>query len=446
MTAPTEELFRDAYARWGRNHETLREELMARIATLPSARRSRRHWFPAVAVVLVAVVGSSATYVATRPTPAYGVEGARQRMQSLRSLYLKGTMYQRETTDFGVALVRFPFERYYERPGRYYADSYGFSSRGNDDLTNVSKVTIAYDDDRVMAIQHDAKQAIVGRNPDLLQTELMVETGLQISEVEQLLGGVPQDYVRVGTEKIGDAWCDLYEIVRNEGAMRFTKRVWIDPDTGLPARVLLSSARQGETPEPVYECTEIRADAAPPERLFAFQVPEGYETVEGTNADAPETPEQPPIGAFSSGTAGAHTVAQWVGVNIDDRAVLACWSQWSVDGDGKAWFTIAPKIELVGATSRACVEQPLWETTSGDVRWRWSLIRPADGRSLAGDELMFEVRDLQDGTMTLTVHPLAFPESRLAEIVAAVQRRSLADEGEANQVLSIDELRRKIAE
>ncbi|MCA9236830.1 MAG: hypothetical protein KDA44_15245, partial [Planctomycetales bacterium] len=416
-------------------------------------RRSRA--LAAVAAVLIATVGVSAAYVASRPAPAYGLDGMRERLQALHSLYLKGVLYQRETTDFGVGTVPFPFERFYERPGRYYADSYGFSSHGNDDLVKVTKLSLAYDGDRVIAVQHEEKRVLTGVNNDPLQTELMVETGLQISEIEQMIGGLPGDFQRVGTEKTGEVWCDVYEQVLHDDPLQFTKRIWIDPTTGLPTRVLVTTQSPGREPERLFEYTEIRANAAPPERLFALQVPDGYELVEPTTAAATALPDDhaatdqptnPPIGSFSSGSAGASTVSQWVGINIDDAAVLTCWSQWSVVDGEKQWFLDEPQIELNGVAKRPCREQPLWETTSGDVRWRWSLIRPVDGRPLDGAELSFNLDDVDGGSMRLTIHPLAFPEPRLAEIVEAVQRRSLTDAASAGQVLSLQQLRQKLAE
>ena len=130
MTAPTEDIVREAYSRWGQNHAELREQLLASLET-PAPTRVRPALRPRVlamaAAAALAAVAVTGSYLATRPAPAYGIEAVRERLQSLRSLYLKGKIYQRETTEFGVATVAFPFERYYERSILFFRKSYTIS-------------------------------------------------------------------------------------------------------------------------------------------------------------------------------------------------------------------------------------------------------------------------------------------------------------------------------
>src|SRR4051794_8198537 len=132
MNTHGEDNFRDAYAVYGRNHDAQREAILAALPqTMPIKQRLRlRPAAAALAAALVIALGI-AGFVAIRPMPAYGLDGLRERLQSINSWHIKGYIFQRTTTQFGVATVRFPTERYYQRPSKSFHTAYGFSSQGN---------------------------------------------------------------------------------------------------------------------------------------------------------------------------------------------------------------------------------------------------------------------------------------------------------------------------
>ncbi len=278
MSAISEQSFRDAYAIYDRNHAELRETLMAALSQVELANPTQRRrrllaTLSALAAMLVVACGIAALMV-THATPAYGVEDLRARLRVLHSLYVKGWLYQRTKTEFGVATLRFPVERYYERPTTYYGVSYGFSLKGNDDLQQVTKATIANDGKRSWMILDSEKQAISTASYDTLQAELRVENGLQASEAQQLLNGLPGNFARIGSERIGEVNCDIYES-KPEADGHMLRRVWVDPSSGLPMRILgIERSKDGDE-QPVYEYTEIKADMKPPAGLFSFQHSEG---------------------------------------------------------------------------------------------------------------------------------------------------------------------------
>ena len=283
MSAISEKSFRDVYAIYDRNHAEQREALMAALSqvALANPRQKRRRLLAtlsALAAMLVVACGIAAL-MTTHATPAYGVEDLRARLRVLHSLYVKGWMYQRTKTEFGVATLRFPVERYYERPTTYYGVSYGFSSRGNDDLQRVTKVTIADDGKRSWVIADSEKQAISTPTFDTLQAELRVESGLQASEAQQLLNGLPGNFGRIGSERLRGVNCDIYES-KPEVGDKLLRRVWVDPSSGLPMRILgIERSKDGDE-QPVYEYTDIKADVKPPAGLFSFNIPKDYEFTE----------------------------------------------------------------------------------------------------------------------------------------------------------------------
>ena len=134
-----------------------------------------------------------------------------------------------------------------------------------------------------------------------------------------------------------------------------------------------------------------------------------------------------------------------MGVTIDDAAVLLCWSEWTEENDKKIWFHDAPKFLLqTSGKERECSERSLYETKSGELTWRWSLIRPKDGQSVGTAAFTIKVVDPKDGSMSLTDLPLAFEGDRLSDIVDRVQRRSLQETGNFESVKTLADLRKMV--
>jgi hypothetical protein len=189
-----------------------------------------------------------------------------------------------------------------------------------------------------------------------------------------------------------------------------------------------------------YEDTEIHADVDPPPELFSFEVPKGYEVVEVN--EVPKVRHIRPSGSCAGFDRGA---ADWIGLNIDDRAVLVCWSQWFKDKDKQIFFHDAPRLVLEGTPDRLCKERILYETISGDIRWRWSLVVPDDNKPLGKKSLALKFEHPK-ASLSLSLHPLEFSEPRLSEMVEKVQRRSLEAGGDFSTVKSLKQLREVIAE
>jgi outer membrane lipoprotein-sorting protein len=439
MNTPTEDKFRDVYAVYERNHAEQRATMLAALQPTMPVTRGWKLRLAAAALAAVLIVGLGiAGVVSLRPTPAFGLDGVRERLQSLNSLHIKGFIYHRTTTPFGVATLRFPTECYYQRPSRSFHTSYGFSSQGDDNLVKVTRSYSVSDGQRSLAVLHDEKKAVLTSPLDPLQTELSMECSLQVSETGKLVSEHPEDFERVGTERVDGNWCDIYQS-KPAHDFGYWRRIWVDPSKELPVRAMEFRRISNGEDELQYEDTEIHANVDPPPELFTFEVPDGYEFTEVKN-DL-KTRYLPQNG---QGSAGNRSVAEWVALNIDDRAVLVCWSEWLKDKDKQVFFHDAPRLVLEGNPDRLCTDQMLYETMSGVIRWRWSLIMPDDNKPLGKKSLMIKFRHPQ-GSNSLAVYPLVFSEPRLSEMVEKVQRRSLEAGGDFSAVKSLKQLRDVIA-
>src|SRR4051794_7975994 len=103
MNTLGEDDFRDAYAAYERNHAGQREAMLGALPHVSPIKRRLRLPPAAAALVAALVIALGiAGFVAIRPTPAYGLDGLRERLQSINSWHIKGYIYQRTTTQFGV--------------------------------------------------------------------------------------------------------------------------------------------------------------------------------------------------------------------------------------------------------------------------------------------------------------------------------------------------------
>ena len=124
--------------------------------------------------------------------------------------------------------------------------------------------------------------------------------------------------------------------------------------------------------------------------------------------------------------------------------MLVCWSQWFQDKDKQIFFHDTPQLVLEGRPDRLCTEQKLYETISGDIRWRWSLVVPDDNKPLGKKSLAIKFKHPKI-SISLEEQPLVFSEPRLSEMVEKVQRRSLEAAGDFSNVKSLKQLRESIA-
>lgn len=449
MTTPVDADFRRAYEVFGRGHEGQRAALVAklRLEDAKPQAAGRPNWRSrsvrmALAAGLVVAAAGAALFGLRGPERVYGVEGLKERLLAVRSLHIKGWLYQQTMTEFGQATIRFPTETFHERPYRQYGTHYGFSIGGDDALERVTRTTIVGDRSRMMFVDHDGKRAIISPT-DELNAELAVEQMLQMSLIEKLGQGAPTDYRLVGSERIDDVSCDVYEYVESaDSPIRFRLKLWLNPTNGMPVKVA-GYAIEEDGDKPFWEWTEIALNVEPPAELFSFSVPKEYEKIE-----PPAGTPAPPLPAMMSGaSSGDFYFSAWVGLNIDDRAVLVCWTGRSGEADEAKWFDKTPEFELAAmdGAPQPCDEVALWTGQVGDDRWRWSLIIPRDGAAV-GAAFLNMTRTEEGSSASLGTLPLTFPAERLTKLVEEVQRRTLPAGAAESDVWTLDEIRAKLAD
>jgi outer membrane lipoprotein-sorting protein len=449
MTRISDTELQSAHEPFTTAHAEQRDQLMS---ALQHARQTAPHqpWWQAVPMPMrltaagLIIAAMAALVGLLQNGRAYGVEGLRERLLSIRSLYVKGFVYQQTKTDAGPATIAFPTEFYCGRPLLQYHRSYGFSHDAAERLS-VTKRILVSDGKQTMLLDEDNKTATFTPT-DPLAAELQVQSWLQMRLFEPLRLAEAGEFRRISEELIDEQLCHVYEHVDSpEEPMRFRTRIWIDPNNGMPMRVVTHALERNGTEEIFFEWNEIGINVDPPADMFAFQVPEDYQRTEPA---LPNANNSILIGGGGSISAGGKAASFSLGpmLNIDDRAVLLAWSLQSTGKnvkDGPQWFDIQPEFTLEDAARRVCDEITLHTDKSGDQQVRWSLIVPRDGRPLGAASLGIVYR-LNGSTGSFGGKPLEIKAERLPKLIDEIQQRTLSEDADKAEIWTLEEIRAKL--
>ncbi len=436
---PIEETLQSYYKTFEGRHDKCRNDLLDSLPSVERASRSNKvtsrprrltNSRLALAALLLISLGLFLSYGGSPTQPVYGMEHLAARLLTIRSLHLKGWMYQTITSlDGKETHEKFPTELYAKRPNCIGYRTYGFSSPGRGKPSIVTSGFMASDGEQTIAVSHDNKKVVQARTSvDDFHAELLVESFIQSSLANRFLQGPPEHYRKVRSEKVQGVLCDVYEYNQQEPTLAGIHRVWLNPLTGIPVKSESSNVDEAGN-EKLFSSETIQVDVEPPMPLFSFEAPEGYEdtTKDAANSKIADIKLSP----YGSGGSGTTWLAAWHGFNINDRAVLACWFQYDTNDDKeKEYFARQPQIELYqGNTVRTCREHTVSNNHVNKAQWRWSLILPEDGKPIGECLLRLKVADKKTRTAQ-ELKPLRLSPERLREILLEAQRRTLPNESQ----------------
>ena len=420
--------------------------VMRRIAAGPGPAQAGGHrppWrviaagFAAAAAVALAV--TVALLMINTSSPAYGMEGAAERLREVKSLHIRGR--HTFTPSEGQAVV-IPLEYYLEPPHRYVQTHVGFSPG------EVRSFTSMADGGKHLSLSHQDRTAFAGNQP-LLETELRSASNYQmLAQQLGLLGPLALEYKKVGEERIDGVQCDVYEYARDAGpdGPHWVFRLWLDPRTGLPVRY--RNIMQSGDESHVIELDTITVGGPAPESLREMKPPPDY-AVHQADTDRVEF-------SIGSGHSSSTSLIMKYALDIDGRAVLMAWAQFD---DSRQ-----PPVEpgLAQPTPR-WMEEPIPAEGGGEYRhlalrhdatpegwhWRWSLLIPTDPKmSIASHPPVLNARG-KGYQLNVTPLPLYFAKNRLADVVAALQKTTLPPGAGADDeaaIYTLADLRQLVAE
>jgi len=398
----------------------------------------RKNRLAAAALLLVMLATGFYTWCHGPERTAYAMDDLPRRLLEINSIYLTGWMFEPHSMAGHKGMPnKYPLKLFAERPDCYWHTWRGFS--GPDATRKNVRVRSGYvagKGTRRLRVSIDDKTAVettVARTENELSTEMLI----QIEIPEQLFRGDVRDFVKTGTETIDDVPCDVYE--RSFlGEHKSKERLWLDPHSGLPAKVAFYDidAAGRQTLVLVIDHVEINIPASA--AGLSFDPPQGYRVAKGPKSEIANLLR--PVGSASNGDV---FLGVWHGFNIDDKAVLLCWC-CELRGHAKSGnAAIRPEFLLAG--SRPCEQKEIAFADANGRRWHWSLAWPKQsGERIGNDYVAVVYRPKRGGSLNVEDFPLRLKESRLRAILAEVQRTTNTSVPGSSAPFSLDTLRAQL--
>lgn len=372
--------------------------------------------------------------ISPQPRAAYGIEDMADALSKVKSLHVKGTMYD---YDAGKRVAQAPTECFVERPCRSWNTFVSLCGNAPPKLSYRAR-----DGKRSIHVIPDEKKYFLSEDSPLL-AELVVEREIQAQLPHKLLGASPEGYRKVGEEKIRGAIAHRYERIQRSspaegGAEKHV--IWLNPDNGLPLRAA-GYVFIGPKPEDlVMSWTEdLEVNVPPRAEMFDFTPPDAYEVI---RSNGEESPFQ-----FSSGI-GSESVRSGPALNINDRALLTCWAAYDSsqtpaleeEQQGPWGREIPPGKFSIVSGDRKYRHIFLRADAAEGFHWRWSLVVPRDDEQKIGFDTPTLRVKCKRGSASVALFGLRFPRERLGRLIVELQQFTLPDDAPADAAFTLSEL------
>ena len=253
----------------------------------------------------------------------------------------------------------------------------------------------------------------------LLKTEAIAQSTAALD----VLGPPDAAYRKVGTENHKGRRLDVYQARFQTGTNTTVSRVWIDPKDGIPVRVMRreETDASGKT-SPEMELTEIAVNVPLADELFRFDGPKQAPPT-GPAAQQPTTaPRVLDLSPSGSALNGSEKLEFWQALRISDNAALIVWwrSAPVAQTDAPDWLSNMTMVATSSGGDRALRHHWIYQSNAAD-RWNWSLVVPADGRSLGRGQIRFTLQAPR-WVGTLHMMPLRLREDDLRRLLRGPRR------------------------
>lgn len=423
MTLPQNDPIRDAHERFNERHDALRQDLLSRLGDLDPAvpasrlrirlnRRQIIHWSAAIAAMALIVV--SVWFILFRST-SIALADLPARLAACKSVRVDGWIASNGR--------HFPVQIYVDK-GYYFHP------------TTIAQENVTYsgyeaaDAHRYISVQNHNKIAVVGAS-DPLAAELRGQFILQALMPAQLFGNATGNYRKTSTGDANETTGDCFQRREPDGSRRV---LWLDPRTHLPEQMALyQHGPRGEEQTAllsIYTNNNAPRSAETP----MFDPPAGYTVIhQDQNIEAA-------LG-IGGGSAGDETCELLTELNLEDQAILICWSRYKqsngvvseqdLGGPVGRSLTLDVRADNGGTPYRAYhLRDDAWKGHHA----RWSLLVPQKPLESIGPAST-TIR-VANSSIRLDIIPLRLPRNRLVQIVPQLQH--ITDP--AGQTFTLDQL------
>jgi outer membrane lipoprotein-sorting protein len=372
---------------------------------------------------------------------ADGIDDVPQRFAEAQSFRLRGWEWIQLFDKQQQTLRRMPIEIIFKRPGKF-RDTATFVTFINDKPTDISQNVDLCDGKREWFLDGDNKSFrsyLMSPLDALLRTKTIEQDAAESA----VLGSPDAVYRQVGTENQGGRRLDVYEARYQTETGATLARIWLDPKTGLPARVVHDKLDAKGKTSPEMELTEIAVNIPLADALFHFDGPKQTKTWEdwirrSLGLEAPEqvppsappprpaveqpAPARPVLGLDPNAISlsGDVRLECWYAVRVSDNAALVVWRRSAPAAQADTapdWLSNLKMVVPDSRGDRGLRHQWIYQSLAAD-RWNWSLVVPADRKSFARGQIRLTLRSSRSVT-TLKTTPLRLGEDDLRQLLRA---------------------------
>jgi outer membrane lipoprotein-sorting protein len=405
-----------------------------------------RRWRASRLVSFSAVAGIAVMAVALfRWTPsagmAYGIDGLPDRLQQVQSISLRGWQWMHNQSRGNSLPIRAPFELQVKRPGMF-RNSVTSSSTKNGKTEFRNQVHLC-DGKQEWLADEGGKPLFVLQSLSAFDARLKTEYLAQIGVLTAVLGPAGSQYQKVGVDSADGRRCDVYQARFAIGRHATVSKVWMDPRTGFPVRVVREELDSTGKLTDELELTEIQVNVPLADDLFR---PAG--SIDGTkpnaaDSQAAQSPLVLEVSAIESASSGEGKLEAWYALQISSKAALVVWRRSPPRGPAPTDPLADLSINLTDPHGERPVRHTWVDRAKRADDWSWSLVASADGKPI-DQSLIGMVMETKHSRLTLSFPGLRFDDRELEQIVVAAEHATLGRSAEEVTLRDLRELAGKL--
>jgi outer membrane lipoprotein-sorting protein len=411
----------------------------------PFAGQTRQWSFSRIASISAVAGIAVMAVVLFRWTPsagtAYGIDGLPDRLQQVQSISLRGWQWMHDQSGPNPLPIRAPIELRVKRPGMFRNSSTTRSTRnGRSELRQQMHLC---DGKQEWLADEAGKPLFVLRSLSPLDARLKTEYLAQIAVLTAVLGSTGSQYQKIGVDSADGRRCDVYQARFAIGGYATVSKVWMDPRTGFPVRVVREELDANGKLTDELELTEIQVNVPLADDLFR---PSGSSDGAKPNAADLQGAQDPlalDVSAIESASSGEGKLEASYALQISSNATLVIWRRSRPPGPA----TADPLADLSISLADLGGERPvrhIWVHRSKRADdWSWSLVVSADGKAI-GPTAINMVMKTKHSSLTLSFPSLRFDDRELEQIVVAAEHATLGRSPEEVTLRDLRELAGKL--
>jgi len=408
--------------------------------------RTSRIRIAAIAAVIVTLASVSALLEFRTPGTLYGADDLPSRLVLVNNFRIAGWQNVPVPGETNLPPTRLPFEIVVQRPGRYRHTFNSISENGNEQTITTG---LRLCDGQHEAMQYDNEKHYMQVPVSPLDCVLKTEELAQGIAMIMLLGPPDTHFQPLKSEIADGVHCELY-VASFEKHARI--RLWLDPQTGWPVRVVAENLNATGKWTPLIEVNEVVINGELPDSLFKLSPPEGYvdlmsnvrsvpipETTADTVAPSNSQPLEISMQSTGSGHCRDQSLENWHGFILSPDSAVVVWKRTmpkTADDGTPDWLSDIELSWQNGQDSRPL--QHHWARPPQPPQWFWSIVKTTDGQPFDRGMIMMTLRS-EGCRLSNSIVPLQFPEKTFDQLIRAAEK--LLPDKSSGEPLTLQALR-----